>query len=159
MAIKTAESDPHVQTELKVESPEERMVRFVAMETQIQNLRLERQSFVDKANALKNEIKVKEKDKYELLAQINSGQGTIMQVAVTSDDMDDDIEDLDTPSDEELEAATHEKPAEEPSADEQEAATEADDTEPNEATEPEEETEPGEVKDFIPINQRRRRTS
>jgi hypothetical protein len=117
------------QTKLYEESREEQLSRFFQMEVQIQNLKDEREKFTSKANALKNEIKAKDKEKVELLNDINKGQLT---VSITPDDEDADSEDAesDLPSDDELDAMDTDSDTAETEAGQEETAekTQANDT-------------------------------
>lgn len=109
-----------VQTMLIHESREERLSRLLILENEIQDKVAEREKLNSMANALKNEIKAKEKSKLELLAMLNSGQGTFIEVAVGGDhdSNDDDTENEAIPSDEELEANAQKGEAEETQAEE-----------------------------------------
>jgi hypothetical protein len=136
VAIETSQS--YEQTKLVKESHEERLTRLFELEMKIINLRDRRQQQVDMANALKNEIKVLEKDKVELVNLINSGQGTFITIAAST--QVEEMESLDDiPSDDEL--AEFDDLAEEDDTDEEcsDATEEASDLPPEEGSTPQEE--------------------
>jgi len=116
-----------VQTKLVEESTEERQARAVKMMSDINKRKTERQRHMGAANALKAEVKKEESKLADLLNLINSGQGTIVEVAISSDS-EPEASDDETVSDDELaqfmdeatepaSEATAEPVAEEPTSD------------------------------------------
>lgn len=98
-----------VQTQLVTVSKEQRLVQLYEMEEGIIALREESDQLRHQQNAIKNEIKSREKDKRDLMDLLGKGQETFVQVPM-ADESDQD-EDSDKPTDAEL--AEFDDPAEE----------------------------------------------
>lgn len=98
MAIEVAGG---VQTELTMESREERLQRLFLKEVQIMTLRQKRQQLIDQSNSIKNQIKAEEKDKLDLMNKLEAGQLTIN---VTNVPADEGWDEPDYPSEDELNA-------------------------------------------------------
>lgn len=135
MAIETADNEP----QLNFVSKTERLEHLYAISKEIANLKNDREIKVNEANALKNEIKAKEKQRDELLNQLDSGQLTFHTEIV--DSADPEPLDDDTPSDDDLEEFDPDGPKPEPAESPDEETTEETEEESTEDAESDAETE------------------
>lgn len=78
MAIKNAVTKDEGQTELQVESREEKLARLLSYETQIHELRIQEEGAKALASGYKSQIKDIESQKEHLVKDLNAGQETLV---------------------------------------------------------------------------------